>query len=74
MTLKEAQCLQERFYTTNKNIICTHRGPADPLLSERGEDVGFLVCLTCGQVYISRYQPLSTDQMEALENLEAKSG
>ncbi len=74
MTLKEAQCLQERFHTKNKNIICTHRGPADPLLSERGKDVGLLVCLTCGQVYISRYQPLSRVQIEVLEDLVAKGG
>ncbi len=74
VTLKEAHGLQERFHTQYKNIICTHRGPADPLLSEKGDDVGFLVCLICGMVYISRYQPLSPAELEVLEELAVEGG
>ncbi len=74
MTLKEAHRLQETFYAKYNNIICAHRGSADPLLSGKGEDVGFLVCLICGTVYISRYQPLSPLEMEVLEELAAEGG
>ncbi len=74
VTLKEAHRLQKSFHTKYNNIICTHRGSNDQLLSGNGEDVGFWVCLICGSVYISRYQPLSPTELEFLEELAAQDG
>ncbi len=74
MTLQGAHRLQERFKAKHDRIICAHRDSVEPLFLETGQDLGFLVCLVCGSVYKSRYQPLSPHELTILENLVTEDG
>ncbi len=68
MTLREAFRLQDRFKAKYGGTGCTHGDLVDPLFSEKGQDIGFLVCLICGDVYVERDKPLSPTEFQAVAN------
>ena len=74
MTLQAAHHLQERFRAKHDSVICAHRDSIEPLSLETGQHLGFLVCLACGNVFKSRYLPLSPPELHVLKNLVAADG
>ena len=74
MTLHKAHRLKEKWKAKNGHAICKHENLADPLVSSNGQDMGFMVCMECGEVYANHGEPLSSAEIKILKMFNAKDG
>lgn len=74
MTLDEAHRLKENWKTKYADTICEHTNLVDPLVSKKGQDMGFKVCMECGEIYADHRNPLSSAEIKILKMLNLEDG
>jgi len=74
MNLDEAGRRQAAWKAKHGDKICKHMRMVDSLISKKGRNTGYLVCLECGEVFLDPLKQLSPAKAKKLEELLAKEG
>ena len=69
MTFDEAGRQQEAWKTTHGSKTCKHERMVDYLISRKGRNTGYLVCLECGEAFLDPLKKLSPRKIQALDEL-----
>ncbi len=72
MNLDEAGRRQEAWKTKHGNKICKHERMVDSLISSKGKNTGYLVCLECGEAFWDPLKKIDRRRFKTLEELRAK--
>jgi hypothetical protein len=72
MTLDEAGRRQAAWRAKQGEKICKHERMVDYLLSKKGKNTGYLVCMECGEVFIDPMKYAVRDHLKTLEELAAE--
>lgn len=72
MTLDEAGRRKEAWKAKHSDQICKHERMVDYLLSKKGKNTGYLVCLECGEVFIDPMKYAVQDHLRTLDELAAE--
>ena len=72
MTLDEAGRRQAAWKAKKGSKDCQHGRMVDYLLTKKGKNTGYLVCLECGEVFIDPMKYAVRDHLKPLVELAAE--
>ena len=72
MTLDEAGRRQAAWKTKHGAKICKHERMVDNLISKKGRNTGYVVCMECGEVFVDPGKQLSPAKIKKLKELLAQ--
>ena len=71
MTLDEAGRRQEIWKAKQGDKACKHMRMVDSLISKKGKNTGYLVCMECGEAFLDPLKQIDRRYFKTLEQLQA---
>ncbi len=72
MTLGDAIVLKEKWKAKGDGKICPHNQLIHQVMSKKGSDTGYQVCMVCGEVFLDHGEPLSLSEFKTLLQLSSE--
>ncbi len=69
MTLDEAVQRQITWKTNNGNTHCQHNRVVDFLISNKGQNTGYLACMVCGEAFLDPRKHYLPSDVKTLDEL-----